>query len=355
MEFASVSVRRSTSIVMFVLMMSASLEAMAEAGTTSSASLAKVKRERVTCNSRRSRCFMRYVTCPVECPQVKPKDPKAKACYLDCYTPKCEAVCRKRKPNCSGMGAACYDPRFVGGDNIVFYFHGRSEEHYALVSDTDLQVNARFIGLRPVGRSRDFTWIQALGLLFGPHTFTLEAARAETWSDDIDRLRFSYDGTSVTLPESLDSEWSSPGDEIKLERTASKNSVTLIVQEALELYVSVVPITEEDDRIHSYGIPRNDSFAHLEVQFRFFGLSPRVDGVLGRTYRADFENPAKPGVEMAVVGGEDRYRTSSLLSSDCAACVFAPGDDKEVSFLRQYAMLSCTSGVADGIGMVCRK
>ncbi|KAK3433180.1 hypothetical protein EUGRSUZ_D00697 [Eucalyptus grandis] len=328
---------------------------MAEAGTTSSASLAKVKRERVTCNSRRSRCFMRYVTCPVECPQVKPKDPKAKACYLDCYTPKCEAVCRKRKPNCSGMGAACYDPRFVGGDNIVFYFHGRSEEHYALVSDTDLQVNARFIGLRPVGRSRDFTWIQALGLLFGPHTFTLEAARAETWSDDIDRLRFSYDGTSVTLPESPDSEWSSPGDEIKLERTASKNSVTLIVQEALELYVSVVPITEEDDRIHSYGIPRNDSFAHLEVQFRFFGLSQRVDGVLGRTYRADFENPAKPGVEMAVVGGEDRYRTSSLLSSDCAACVFAPGDDKEVSFLRQYAMLSCTSGVADGIGMVCRK
>ena len=81
-----------------------------------------------------------------------------------------------------------------------------TDEHYALVSDTDLQVNAQFIGLRPVGGSRDFTWIQALGLLFGSHTFTLEATRAETWSDEIDCLRFSYDGTSITLPETHDFE-----------------------------------------------------------------------------------------------------------------------------------------------------
>ncbi|XP_048141688.1 uncharacterized protein LOC115739726 [Rhodamnia argentea] len=350
MEFAFVSVRRLMLIMTFVLM-SASLETPVDAGTASSA---KAKRQQVTCNSRRSECFLKPVTCPVECPQVKPEDPMAKACYLDCYSPKCEAVCRKRKPNCSGTGAACYDPRFVGGDNIVFYFHGRSNKHYALVSDTDLQVNARFIGLRPVGTARDFTWIQALGLLFGSHTFTLEATRAETWSDEIDHLRFSYDGTSITLPETHNSEWNSPRNEIKLERTVSKNSVTLLIQETLELFVSVVPITEEDNTIHGYGIPRNDSFAHLEVQFRFFGLSPRVDGVLGRTYRADFANPAKPGVEMAVVGGEDKYRTSSLLLSDCASCVFTPGD-KVVSLLRQYGMLSCSSGVEDGIGMICRK
>jgi len=88
--------------------------------------------------------------------------------------------------------------------------------------------------------------------------------------------------------------------------------------------VNVVPVTKEDDAVHNYQVPEDDCFAHLEVQFRFFGLSPKVDGVLGRTYREDFENPAKVGVAMPVVGGEDKYRTTSLLSPNCASCVFSP-------------------------------
>lgn len=55
---------------------------------------APVKPQRVTCYNRRSKCFLKYVTCPVECPKVQPKDGKAKGCFLDCYSPKCEAVCR---------------------------------------------------------------------------------------------------------------------------------------------------------------------------------------------------------------------------------------------------------------------
>lgn len=64
-----------------------------------------------------------------------------------------------RKPNCNARGAACLDPRFIGGDGIVFYFHGKSNEHFSLVSDLNMQINARFIGLRPAGRTRDYTWI----------------------------------------------------------------------------------------------------------------------------------------------------------------------------------------------------
>ncbi|MFS7987749.1 hypothetical protein Hanom_Chr11g01026581 [Helianthus anomalus] len=66
--------------------------------------------------------------------------------------------------------------------------------------------------------------------------------------------------------------------------------------------------------MHNYQIPSNDNFAHLEVQFRFFGLSSNVEGILGRTYHPDFENPAKPGVAMPVVGGDDNYKASSLLA-----------------------------------------
>ncbi|RZC09077.1 hypothetical protein D0Y65_015699 [Glycine soja] len=64
--------------------------------------------------------------------------------------------------------------------------------------------------------------------------------------------------------------------------------------------------------------PSNQHLLHWTQARRFFGLSPMVDGVLGRTYREDFENPAKASVTMPVVGREDKYRTTTLLSPNCA-------------------------------------
>lgn len=112
-----------------------------------------------------------------------------------------------RKANCNSPGAACLDPRFIGGDGIVFYFHGKRNEHFSLVSDLNLQINARFIGLRPAGRTRDYTWIQALGILVDSHTFSLEATRAAAWDDEIDHLKFSYDGKELDIPEGHLSAW----------------------------------------------------------------------------------------------------------------------------------------------------
>jgi hypothetical protein len=78
-----------------------------------------------------------------------------------------------RKANREAPGSACYDPRFIGGDGIVFFFHGKSKEHFSLVSDFDLQINSRLIGHRPASRDWDFTWIQTLGILFNSQTFSL--------------------------------------------------------------------------------------------------------------------------------------------------------------------------------------
>lgn len=111
-----------------------------------------------------------------------------------------------------------------------------------------------------------------------------------------------------------------------MERTASKNSINIILAEIAEISINVVPITEKDNRVHNYQIPSDDCFAHLEVQFRFFGLTTEVEGVLSRTYRPDFENPAKRGVAMPVVVGEDRYKTSTLTSTDCSSCKFSPAE-----------------------------
>ncbi|XP_038979887.1 uncharacterized protein LOC120110001 [Phoenix dactylifera] len=234
------------------------------------------------------------------------------------------------KPNCEGPGSGCHDPRFIGADGAVFYFHGRKDEHFSLVSDPHLQINARFIGLRPAGRTRDFTWIQALGFMYGSHNFTVEAAHVKQWSNDVDHLKFSYDGKPLLVPEGHLSHWKSPDTELTLERTGTRNSIMVVLEGIAEAMLKVVPITKEDDELHNYQIPSDDSYAHLEVQFRFFGLSPQVEGVLGRTYRPDYENTVKRGVLMPVVGGEDKYKTSSLLSADCKLCSFSLKEDNEI-------------------------
>ncbi|PKI51165.1 uncharacterized protein LOC116215975 [Punica granatum] len=284
-----------------------------------------------------SRCRGKVIWCPSQCPSTTSTDTKAKVCYLNCKSPSCKAECQHRVPNCNGLGSACYDPRFVGGDGSVFYFHGKSNEHFSLVSDRSIQINARFIGHRPPGRPRDFTWIQALGVLFNSQSFSVEAIRSATWDNETDHLKFTHDRTELALPEVPLSSWMSPGGDIKVERISRRNSVILTLKSMAEIIIKVVPVTKEDDRIHSYQIPSGNCFVHLEVQFRFFGLSPMVEGVLGRTYRPDFESPAKPGQRVPVLGGEDKYRTTSLFSADCAFCRFSPDSfftQLETSFWR---------------------
>ncbi|GMN66163.1 hypothetical protein TIFTF001_035233 [Ficus carica] len=314
--------------------------------------------DKIACFNKGSKCFNKQIQCPKQCPSRYPTDPKAKVCYVNCNSPLCHAECKHRKPNCNGLGSACLDPRFIGGDGIVFYFHGKKNEHFSLVSDLNLQINARFIGLRPQGRSRDYTWIQALGILFDSKTFSLEATPASSWDDNVDHLKLSYDDKDLTIPESDLSFWQCPETRFKVERTSSKNSVLITIPDVAEIAVNVVPVTKEDDRIHNYQIPENDCFAHLEVQFRFHGLSSRVEGVIGRTYRPEFENPAKPGVAMPVLGGEDRYRTTSLLAADCGNCLFSGVrvlEEKEDSPVMKYGTLDCSGSGASGNGIVCRK
>ncbi|CAN0902170.1 hypothetical protein LINGRAHAP2_LOCUS21828 [Linum grandiflorum] len=222
----------------------------------------------VVCNDPSTKCFGQNIACPFQCPSFKPSDPSTKACSVDCNTPKCEAVCKNRNANCNGMGSACGDPRFVGGDGIIFYFHGKSNQHFSLVSDSHFQVNARFIGRRPEGRRRDNTWIQSLGLMFGPHTFTFGANKVANWDDSVDQFHFAYDGNMVNIAPGHLSTWMGPDSPLIVERTAETNVILVTLPDVVELSARVVPITKEDDRVHNYQIPNDDCFAHLEMQFR---------------------------------------------------------------------------------------
>lgn len=85
-------------------------------------------------------------------------------------------------------------------DGVVLYFHGKSNEHFSLVSDLNLQINGRFIGHRPAGRTRDYTWIQALGILLNSQSFRVEATKVAKWDTQIDHLKFTYNGEDKVIP-----------------------------------------------------------------------------------------------------------------------------------------------------------
>ncbi|KAE8660007.1 beta-galactosidase 8-like [Hibiscus syriacus] len=256
-------------------------------------------RERVYCQARGA-CNGKVLTCPTQCPQRKPKkNKKVKGCFFDCSS-KCDVTCKWRKPNCNGYGSLCYD------------------------RDDNLQINAHFIGTRPEGRTRDYTWVQALAVMFDTHTLVLAAKRVSKWDDGFDALTIKFDGEAVNIPTEGDAEWRTDCEEreVIVERTDETNGVKVTVAGLVELNVKVRAIGEHENKVHNYQLPADDAFAHLETQFKFTQVSPLVEGVLGKTYLPDYDSLVKRGVSMPMMGGEDKYVTPSLYSPLCQACRF---------------------------------
>ncbi|KAL3523641.1 hypothetical protein ACH5RR_016475 [Cinchona calisaya] len=290
------------------------------------------------------RCFNIPFECPLDCPGT---------CLLDC------AICRpdfnSSDPfaGCNFPGAICQDPRFVGGDGNTFYFHGRKDEDFCLVSDTSIHINGHFIGKRNPNLRRDFTWVQAIGIMFDNHKILVAAKKTPTWDDNVDRLSISLDGNPISLP-TKEGEFSAPSNVISIKRTSSTNGIIVEVVDNFKVTANVVPITAEESKVHGYNITDEDCFAHLELGFKFFNLSDGVDGVLGQTYRSNYVSKIKVNVPMQVMSGAHKYWTSGLFSTDCAVSRFGANVVKNVgSSFHQHAM-HCISGM-QGNGLVCKK
>lgn len=206
----------------------------------------------------------------------------------------------------------------------MFYFHGAKGGNFAIVSDNNLQINAHFIGSRPEGRTRDFTWVQALAVMFDAHTIVIAANRVANWDDEVDSLSIRLDGNLIEIPAEGATDWTanSGGRTVIVERTDKTNNAKVTVAGLVEITVKVRAIGEEEDRVHNYQLPTGDAFAHLETQFKFGGLTDQVEGVLGKTYRPGYVSTVKRGVPMPIMGGEDKYETPSFLSPVCKVCRF---------------------------------
>ncbi|KAL6853972.1 hypothetical protein ACP4OV_020001 [Aristida adscensionis] len=250
----------------------------------------------------------------------------------------CMAKCDKRCPNqcvvlCPGCktfcmcdfypGVSCGDPRFTGGDGNNFYFHGKRDQDFCIVSDANLHINAHFIGKRNPTMSRDFTWIQALGIRFADHRLYMGALKTAKWNNDVDRLELAFDGAPVEIPAEAGAVWEStavPG--LTVTRTATANGVRVQLKGVFDIMANVVPITKEDSRIHNYGVTEDDSLAHFDLGFKFYDLTDNVHGVLGQTYRSDYVNQLSVSSNMPIMGGAPKYVSSDIFATDCAVSRF---------------------------------
>jgi hypothetical protein len=186
---------------------------------------------------------------------------------------------------CDFYPGACGDPRFTGADGNNFYFHGKKDQDFCIVSDADLHINAHFIGKRNPTMSRDFTWIQSLGIRFAAHTLYMGAQKTVTWDDSVDRLELTFDGAPIEVPAEIDGQWqSTEAPALTVTRTSVTNGIRVQLKGVFDIIAQVVPITEKDSRIHNYGVTEEDSLAHFDLSFRFYDLTDDVHGVLGQTY-----------------------------------------------------------------------
>ncbi|KAM0829590.1 hypothetical protein ACQ4PT_066786 [Festuca glaucescens] len=257
---------------------------------------------------------------------------------------------------CDLTGTECYDPRFVGSDGNKFLFHGRRDADFCLLSDSNLHINAHFIGKRNVQAARDFTWVQALGIRFGGHRLYLGVKRTVTWNSAVDRLAIAFDGLPVELDAAPAASWSpASAPALSVFRTGAANGVVVRLDGRFRIVANAVPVTEEDSRVHGYGLTAGDSLAHLNVAFKFHSISADVHGVLGQTYRSDYVSAGVDmGAKIPVMGGAGKYQVSNIFGTDCEVARFAGEDLGEVGLIQEPADTMCGSGKGSA-GLVCKK
>ncbi|XP_058087489.1 uncharacterized protein LOC131234571 [Magnolia sinica] len=283
-------------------------------------------------------CYNVWHTCPKACPY---------ACDVDCDV--CKPICKCDKP-----GAVCQDPRFIGGDGVTFYFHGRKDRDFCLLSDSNLHINAHFIGKRNPAMNRDFTWVQSIGVLFDDHRLFIGAQKTATWDASVDRLSIAFDGEPIFLPASEGTKWQSAATpSVTIARSRDTNGVVVEVDGRFKIMATVVPITDEESRVHGYGMNGEDCLAHLELGFKFYSLADDVHGVLGQTYGKDYTSRVKIASDMPIMGGEREFASSGLFTTDCSVARLIRGR-VDIKAASEFAPLECGSGM-NGNGIVCKK
>eukprot|EP00271_Cylindrocystis_brebissonii_P015582 TRINITY_DN38515_c0_g1_i1.p1 TRINITY_DN38515_c0_g1~~TRINITY_DN38515_c0_g1_i1.p1 ORF type:complete len:408 (-),score=67.19 TRINITY_DN38515_c0_g1_i1:735-1958(-) len=227
-----------------------------------------------------------------------------------------------------------FSARIVGGDGVVFHFHGSKDKDFCLVSDGNLHINSHMIGNSDA--EHPLTWIGALGIMFGHVHLSIEAAPEAAWDPFLDHLVIRVNGHELNIPApghkagplARAGVWESADDVIRITR-GRVNEARIELRGTLDLRVraeTVQPSFWSED----------SCFVHLDMEVRQLATSPDVHGVLGQTYRParveaaqmrlaqnEGENVSEVDMKVlgkklpAIVGRTTDYLSSSLWTADC--------------------------------------
>lgn len=225
-----------------------------------------------------------------------------------------------------------------------------------MLSDSHLHINGHFIGRRNAEMKRDFTWVQSIAVLFHSHKLYVGAKKTSIWNSAEDHLIISLNGEQVLLPTEEGAKWQAPTEPtVTITRSIDANGVIVEVDGMFKVQANVVPITEEESRVHHYGVTADDCFAHLELAFKFNSLTQEVDGVLGQTYKDNYVSRVKMSSSMPLMGGVDKFSSSGLYTTDCAVARFNGGGEGIIAMATELAnVIKCGSDI-NGHGIVCKK
>ncbi|KAF7141113.1 hypothetical protein RHSIM_Rhsim06G0010500 [Rhododendron simsii] len=201
-------------------------------------------------------------------------------------------------------------------------------------------------------KGRDFTWLHSIGILFGHHQFYLGGRTVSKWQESTRNMLIHLNGEFIVLPNGEGKTRKSPETGLTVQSLADTNKVKVKVEGLFDIEAGVVPITSEESRVHGYDVTEEDCFAHLELNFKFESISKTVDGVLGQTYRQNYQSRVKMAAPMPVMGGAEKFASSHLFATDCSASKF--GLRKEEDGDGVALRVECGSSVG-GKGILCKR
>eukprot|EP00475_Leptophrys_vorax_P025755 TRINITY_DN36015_c0_g2_i3.p1 TRINITY_DN36015_c0_g2~~TRINITY_DN36015_c0_g2_i3.p1 ORF type:complete len:440 (-),score=22.80 TRINITY_DN36015_c0_g2_i3:157-1476(-) len=264
------------------------------------------------------------------------------------------------------------DPHFTGADGSHYDFSGRPNRNYALISDSHFQMNGFFGGRysRWAGDVKALTWIRSIGIMVGHHTLVLEARRgpsAEYLNGYLARVVADGVPVEITVPGTTVELWE--GASIRWEAARLLSGTDLVdVYDVKIGEVATVRLTlrPEVKNLRT----ATDGAVHFGLDILNSAFSGAVHGVLGQTFRPDFQGRVAqhklvwsellqvmmvPGdnAEGFLDGGMDDYEVADLLKTDCKFCHFtrAQAVDEEMT----NAMNMMASAVGGGLPATPRK
>ncbi|GJP67913.1 hypothetical protein CLOP_g24671 [Closterium sp. NIES-67] len=253
------------------------------------------------------------------------------------------------------VGALCLavekgDPHFTGADGSHFDFSGLPNHHFALISDAHLQVNGYFGGRFGAwgNTTKALTWIRSLGIMFGHHTAVLHArngSSADYGNGYLGHVTVNDRPVRVPAPGLSVALW--PGASLRWVNARLRSGNDLVdVYDLLIADMGTLRLTlrPEVKNLRT----GDDGVVHFGIDVLGATFSSAVHGVLGQTFRPDFQgrlasqdlkyNPllranAVPGdnAEGFIDGTVEDYLVSGLLKSDCRFCRFSRSPEMSVS------------------------